>query len=126
MASTSKPAEAVARPAARTYLAEGDTARVLIPRQVGEGHDAIGVRRNPKPNSERRWLLQLNGHPPFSISHRQLLSPLRFRTVAVYQLSRLNKHIDRFLPDLVRLPEVGWRDIMERLIAPLLTAGGSE
>jgi hypothetical protein len=107
------------------YFADGNTAVALIPRQSGKSHDAIKLCQNPMLKGGRRWLLQLNGHPPFSISHRQLLSPIRFKRVAVYQLSRRDNHLDRFLPDVVRLPEVGWRDIIERLIA-LLAGGGSE
>jgi hypothetical protein len=68
--------------------------------------------------------VQLNSQAPFSISHWQLLSPTRFRRVAIYQLSRRNSHLDRFLPEVVRLPEIGWRGIVERLIAILLVRGG--
>jgi hypothetical protein len=69
--------------------------------------------------------VQLNSHPPFSIAHLQLLSPKRFCSVAVHQLSCRDKNLDRFLPDIVRVTEVkGWRGIVERLIAILLVRGG--
>jgi len=127
MAPNSKPAGACHRPAGIEYFADGCAAVALIPRQQGEGHDRIELRKNPMPNGKRCWLVQLNSHPWFSIAHRQLLSPSRFAVVAVYQLSRRDKHLDRFLPDFVRVMEVeGWRDIIERLIAMLLAQGGGE
>jgi hypothetical protein len=119
-------AEALHRPASLKYFAHADAARVLIPRQPGIGYDVINLRKNPMPKGKRCWLVQLNSRPPFSISHWQLLSPIRFRRVALYQLSQRDSHLDRFLPDVVRLPEVGWREIVDRLIAILWTSGGGE
>jgi len=120
-----QPAEACHRPAGLEYFADGNAARVLIPRQVGNGHDVIKLRKNTVRGSDRCWLVQLNSHPPFSIAHLQLLSPKRFCSVAVHQLSCRDKNLDRFLPDIVRVTEVkGWRGIVERLIAILLVRGG--
>jgi hypothetical protein len=116
-----QPAEAH-RPAGLEYFADRNAAVVLIPRQIGKGQ--VELRKNPTHNSKRCWLVQLNGHPPFSISHRQLLSPTRFRRVAVHQISLRDSHLDRFLPDVVRLPEIGWRGIVERLITIVLVPGG--
>jgi len=122
MSPKKRPAEAFQRPAGIEHFADGNAEVVLIPRQGGKGHDVIKLRKNTVRGSDRSWLVQLNSHPPFSIAHFQLLSPMRFRRVALWQLSRRNSHLDRFLPDVVRLPEVGWRGIVERLI--VLVRGG--
>src|SRR6516165_8639906 len=81
-----QPAEALHRPAGLEYFADGNAAVVLIPRQVGKGHDAVELRKNPTHNSKRAWLIRVNSNPRFSISKRQLLSPRRFRNVAARQL----------------------------------------
>jgi hypothetical protein len=121
-----QPANACYGPGGVEYSADRNTAVALIPRQQGEGYDAIKLRKVPEGDSKRCWLVQLNSHPWFSIAHQQLLSPSRSAVVAVYQLSRRDKHLDRFLPDIVRVTEVeGWTDIIKRLIATLLTQGGS-
>jgi hypothetical protein len=124
MSPKKRPAEACHRPAGVEYFADRNAAVVLIPRQDGKGHDVVKLRKNAVRGSDRCWLVQLNSYSPFSIAHFQLLSPMRFRRVALWQLSRRNSHLDRFLPDVVRLPEVGWRGIVERLIAVLLVRGG--
>jgi hypothetical protein len=121
-----QPAEACHRPAGLEYFADGCAVAALIPRQVGKGRDVIKLRKNPRSDSTRCWLVQLNSHPWFSIEHLQLLSSSRFASVALHQLSSRDKRLDRFLPDIVRVTEVeGWTDIIERLIAMLLAAGGS-
>jgi len=54
-----QPAEACHRPAGLEYFADGNAARVLIPRQVGNGHDVIKLRKNTVRGSDRCWLVQL-------------------------------------------------------------------
>ncbi|WOH82146.1 hypothetical protein RX327_02805 [Bradyrhizobium sp. BEA-2-5] len=127
MAPNSKPAEAVAHSAGLQFLADGIAATVLIARQVGNSHDTIELRKNPTPNSKRPWLIQLNGHPRFSISERQLLSLRRFRNVAVRQLSARASDHEQWLRDVLALQEDGWRPMIEYLIAALeLEPSGAE
>jgi hypothetical protein len=114
-----QPAEACHRPAGIEYFADGCAAVALIPRQQGEGHDVIKLRKNPMPNGKRRLLVQLNGHPRFSISERQLLSLHRFQKVAARQLSGRPSDHEQWLRDLLGLQESGWRPMVERLIAAL-------
>ncbi|MGX1348225.1 hypothetical protein AB7M49_001801 [Bradyrhizobium elkanii] len=123
MPSKKQPAGAVARPAGLTYFADGTTATVLIARQVGEGQDTIELRKNPKRNSKRTWLIQLNSHPTFSISEQQLLSLHRFRKVAVRQLSGHASDHEQWLRDVLGLQEGGWRPMVEHLIAALCLEG---
>lgn len=114
-----QPAEACHRPAGLEYFADGYVAAALIPHQVGKGHDTIKLRKNPTANSKRRLLVQLNGHPRFSISERQLLSLYRFQKVAARQLSARPSDHEQWLRDILGLPESGWRPMVERLIAAL-------
>ncbi|MGY4503742.1 hypothetical protein ACVWYH_007699 [Bradyrhizobium sp. GM24.11] len=118
-----QPAGAVPRPAGLEYFADGSAAVALMPRQVGDGHDAIKLRKNPMANSKRSWQVQFNGFPPFSITERQLLSLRRFRLVATCQLSHRGCHLDHFLPLICDVPEAGWREIIERLLAALEQGG---
>ena len=118
-----QPAEACHRPAGIKYFADGCAAVALIPRQVGKGHDVIKLRKNPTANSKRRLLVQLNGHPRFSISERQLLSLYRFQKVAARQLSGRPSDHNQWLRDLLGLQESGWRPMVERLIAALERGG---
>jgi hypothetical protein len=118
-----QPAEASHRLAGIEYFADGDAAVALIPRQQGEGHDAIKLRKNPTANSKRRLLVQLNGHPRFSISERQLLSLYRFAKVAARQLSARPSDHEQWLRDILGLRESGWRPMVERLIAALERGG---
>ncbi|MBR1211333.1 hypothetical protein [Bradyrhizobium sp. JYMT SZCCT0180] len=124
MAPKSKQAKAVARPASPEFVALANAALVRLPRQGGRGIDVIELRRNPTFNSARCWVVRINSHPSFSISHRQLISPSRFRGVAVYQLLRRDFQLDHFLCDIVGLPVIGWCDIVERLIAALERGSG--
>ncbi|MBR0866735.1 hypothetical protein ACVIWV_001937 [Bradyrhizobium diazoefficiens] len=126
MAPNSKSAGPAARPADLKYFADGNVAVVLIPRQLGEGHDVIELRKNPTANSKRRLRVQLNGHPRFSISERQLLSLYRFQKVAARQLSARPSDHEQWLRDILGLQESGWGAIVERLIAMLLAQGGGE
>jgi hypothetical protein len=115
MSSKKQPAEALEHPAGLEYFADGNGACVLIPRQDGKGHDVIKLRKNPTHNSKRAWLIRVNSNPRFSISKRQLLSPRRFRNVAVRQLRIRDP--EQWPLDVVALAEAGWRHMMERLIA---------
>jgi hypothetical protein len=124
MSDKKQPAEACHRPAGLEYFADRNAARVLIPRQVGKGHDAIELRKNPTRDSKRAWLVRVNSNPRFSISERQLLSPRRFRNVAVQQLTARVRDPQQWPVDILALPEAGWRAMMERLIAALERGGG--
>jgi hypothetical protein len=119
-----QPAEALHRPAGVEYFADRNAAVVLIPRQVGKGHDAVELRKNPSLNSTRPWLVRLNGYPPFSISERRLMSLTHFRKVAVRQLSaaRVSDH-QQWPRDIFGLSESSWCDMVERLIAALERGG---
>lgn len=119
-----QPAEALHRPAGLEYFADGNAAVVLVPRQDGKGHDAIELRKNPTPNSKRAWLIRVNSNPRFSISERRLLSPRRFRNVAVRQLTARIRDPEQWPLDILALPEAGWRPMIERLIAALERGGG--
>src|SRR6476620_2241922 len=83
-----QPAEALHRPTGLEYLyfADRNAAAVLIPRQVGKGHDAVELRKVSEANGKRLWVVRLNNFPSFSISTRQLLSVWEFRKVASRQL----------------------------------------
>ncbi|MCS3521847.1 hypothetical protein [Bradyrhizobium elkanii] len=118
-----QPAAAVARPAGLKFSADGIAARVFIPRQLGKGHDAIELRKNPKAKSKRGWLVQFNQFPRFSIKERQLQSLPRFCIVATCQLSHRGCHLDHFLPKIRDLPKSDWREIIEHLIAALEQGG---
>jgi hypothetical protein len=118
-----RPAEACHRPAGLEYFADRNAAVVLIPRQGGKSHDAIELRKNPARNSKRAWLVRVNSNPSFSISGRQLLSPRRFRNVAVHQLMARIRDPEQWPLDILALPEAGWRPMMERLIAALEREG---
>ena len=122
MSQKKQPAGACQRPAGLEYFADG-CAAVALPRPQGEGHDVIKLRKNPTANSKRRLLVQLNGHPSFSISERQLLSPRRFRNVAVRQLTARIRDPEQWPFDILALPEAGWRTMIERLIATLERGG---
>jgi hypothetical protein len=110
-------------PGRSKYFADGNAARVLLPRQVGKGHDAVELRKNPTRNSKRAWLVRVNSNPSFSISERQLLSPRRFRNVAVRQLMARIRDPQQWPLDILALPEAGWRPKMERLIAAVEQGG---
>jgi hypothetical protein len=110
------------RPADPEYFHENAVV-VHIPHRVGKGHDAIELRKNPTANSNRCYLVQLNKKPPFSISHRQLVSARRFRNVAAWQLAATVRDPERWPRDVLALPEDSWRPIVERLIAALERGG---
>jgi hypothetical protein len=117
-----QPAEALQRPAGPEYFADGNAARVLIPRQVGKGHDAVELRKNPEPNNKRRWVVRLNNFPSFSITTPQLLSVRLFRNVALRQLLDYG----RFEPwplDVLGLPQVSWRSMVVQLLTALWRGG---
>jgi hypothetical protein len=118
-----QPAEACHRPAGVEYIADGNAAVAFIPRQQGKGHDAIELRKNPAPKSKRGWVVQLNGYHSFSIKEQQLRSPRRFRNVATHQLRRRVRDHRNLQRDLSGLPQVGWRPMVERLIAALERGG---
>jgi hypothetical protein len=125
MAPNSKPAGAVARPAGLEYLADGNAARVYIPRELDEGHDVIELRKGPGLNSKRRWVVRVNNSPEsFSISTQQLVSLRRFRKKVLRQLLLADQpRLWRWPADVLRLTEVSWNQIVVRLVTALKRGG---
>ncbi|MBR0797963.1 hypothetical protein JQ615_21470 [Bradyrhizobium jicamae] len=122
-----QPAEAVARPAGPEYFADGDTARVLIPRQTGKGHHIVELRRNcDSSDVKRAWLARFNSSPEFSIAEHRLRRVKSFQNVLEARIDGLRGEIQLIL-DVNDLPhQVAWRIIVERLIATLLELGGDK
>src|SRR5215471_7397314 len=111
-----QPAGAVTRPAGVEYFADGNAARVRIPRQDGKGHDTIELRKNPEPNSKRPWVAQLNDFSSFSITWPQLLWVREFRRIALRQLAD-HGGSEPWPLDVLWMPQASWY----RMVAPLVT-----
>jgi hypothetical protein len=120
-----QPAEACHRPAGLEYFADRNAARVLIPRQVGAGHDAIELRKVPEANGKRLWVVRLNNFPSFSISTRQLMSVRQFRKVAFRRLLDNGRDFEQWPRDVLVLPQASWFQIAVRLVN-CLWRGGAE
>jgi hypothetical protein len=117
-----QPAGACHRPTGLEYFADGSAARVLIPRQLGKGHDAIELRKNPEPNKKRRWVVRLNNFPSFSITTPQLLSVRLFRNVALRQLLDYGG-FEPWPLDVLGLTQVSWRSMVVQLVTALWRGG---
>jgi hypothetical protein len=106
------------------YFADGNAAKVLIPRHGHIGHDTFELRKNPEPNSKRPWVAQLNDFPSFSITWPQLLRVREFRRIARRQLAD-HGGSEPWPLDVLCMPQASWY----RMVAPLVTAlwrGGAE
>jgi hypothetical protein len=120
-----QPAEACHRPAGIEYFADGCAAVALIPRQQGEGHDVIKLRKNPMPNDKRQWVVRLNNFPSFSITTQQLLSVRQFRKVAFRQLLDNLRDVEQWPWDILFLRQASWHRIFAGLVHTL-KLGGAE
>jgi hypothetical protein len=117
-----QPAGACNRQAGPEYFADGKAARVRIPRQAGEGHDTIELRKDPEPNSKRPWLVQLNNFPSFSITTPQLLWVRKFLKIALRQLADRGGS-EPWPLDVLWMPQASWYRMVARLCTTIWQGG---